>query len=593
MEVEFSYGLNVLDDMIKRGLQDLSCDRIDCMAYNISLDYVLKLISKYGNVSKVRLYGNSQKFSISKENKTEILRLMKEKKVEVYHFSEGFQVVHAKMYRFWKGGKIVFGAIGSPNLSSNSNQNIETLVYVTDPVIIEQMWNSVSDLYSEFGIVEDPNPPESLVEISGPECIVDADLLEDLWKHQQEILRWMAQRSNSIVNIPPGTGKTKLALAYIDHIIRTRPGTTMLILVPTKTLIDQWMRVLEKNGIKAFEWDTRVESLREYLANPSKKAAVTIFSRFYEQYHDFINRVKIVRSDVVIVADECHNLYEHMAEFNDFNSRLTAINRQVWNVGLSATLDSFNVDNVRRYVSIMGGESNRYNISLPTFYSVWNNKNKTPILKPINYVPIRYRLSSDEMREYSRRSRYVGMEAHMDNPVGDQDYQAAIRRAQWLRGLEGGERALKDYLNSHIAAFNKNSIIIFVQTNEIAERIHQYLTKHPGWNPDSFAYIYDSSRNDQYRDYAMDRFKKNEGFCLISERMLSEGFDLPKVSSIILHGSHRSQRDWIQKIGRAIRYDPESPKAIADIIDIVFCSSNGDPLPIEEERFQTLTSIST
>ena len=73
--------------------------------------------------------------------------------------------------------------------------------------------------------------------------------------------------------------------------------------------------------------------------------------------------------------------------------------------------------------------------------------------------------------------------------------------------------------------------------------------------------------------------------------MLSEGFDLPKVDRVILHGSDKSERDWIQKIGRALRFDPKNPSTIAEIIDIVFCETNGEPLLLERERYETLLSI--
>jgi len=74
--------------------------------------------------------------------------------------------------------------------------------------------------------------------------------------------------------------------------------------------------------------------------------------------------------------------------------------------------------------------------------------------------------------------------------------------------------------------------------------------------------------------------------------MLSEGFDIPAISRVILHGSHKSQRDWIQKIGRAIRYDSNQPDSIADIIDVVFCDDKSNVLSIEEERHDILNSIS-
>jgi superfamily II DNA or RNA helicase len=151
---------------------------------------------------------------------------------------------------------------------------------------------------------------------------------------------------------------------------------------------------------------------------------------------------------------------------------------------------------------------------------------------------------------------------------------------------------LQQYVMAHLDSFAKRSTIVFVQTNAIAARLQSFITSQPGWNPEASIYIYDSYHEDDYRSYALEQFKRHFGFCLISEHMLSEGFDLPKVDSVILHGSNKSPRDWIQKIGRAIRYDPADPDSVADIVDVVFCDSIGEPLDLERERYECLTAIS-
>ena len=174
---------------------------------------------------------------------------------------------------------------------------------------------------------------------------------------------------------------------------------------------------------------------------------------------------------------------------------------------------------------------------------------------------------------------------------GANEPTAAIKRARWLRSLPGGVRVLQNYITSHIDGFSDKASIIFVQTNEIAEHLRDFITKQPGWNPDASTYVYDSSKSEDHNAYAFSQFKKNVGYCLISEKMLSEGFDLPKVDRVILHGSDKSERDWIQKIGRALRFDAKSPNTIAEIIDIVFCETNGEPLLLERERYETLLSI--
>ena len=75
--------------------------------------------------------------------------------------------------------------------------------------------------------------------------------------------------------------------------------------------------------------------------------------------------------------------------------------------------------------------------------------------------------------------------------------------------------------------------------------------------------------------------------------MLSEGFDVPNIDTVILFGSHKSERDWIQKIGRALRQNQDiQEQQIANIYDIVVCyPHNHNPLSQESERYNTLMTL--
>jgi len=365
-----------------------------------------------------------------------------------------------------------------------------------------------------------------------------------------------------------------------------------VVLVPTTTLVRQWISRLKKINIAAFEWGTSVSSLGSYFANPNHKVLVTLYERFFEQYHDFLKNIKIMKPNLLLVLDECHNSYGHINDLQNFSRDLQTNGTKYFLIGLSATIDSFKVLEVNDFVDFMGGPHSRFSISLQSFYSHWNKLNPTPVLKPINYTPLQYCLDASEMDKLSEFKRKIAIEMGRSSMSGSSESTTAIQRARWLRGLQGGVDTLKDYLTMNIDSFANKSTIIFVQTHEIAKAIQKFITSSPGWNPESSIYIYDSTQDEEYLSYAVSQFKKNSGFCLISEKMLSEGFDLPKIDRVILHGADKSPRDWIQKIGRAIRYDANDPDSIAEVIDIVFCEPNGAPLSLENDRYQILKSIS-
>jgi len=590
---KMEFGLNVVEKMLSKAFEDQKCDRIDCIAYNVNLDYVLRCFKKYSSLSKVNIYSNSERVTVSEENKERILQMEKSGKIKFFHLSENENIVHAKVYRFWKAGKVMFGAIGSPNFSNNSNQNFECLIYVFDNDVVDGIWTKFEEACRKLSCKQKTSIPDSIFPIEKEREKIDDSYLEGLWEHQKEILKWSTSRWNVIIDIPPGTGKTKIALTRVKHIFDTKKSTTALILVPTIPLIDQWEERLEDFGIRCFKWGTDIdENIEPYFANPTRKAIITLYSRLFEQYKDYFQYIKINKPNVIIISDECQKWYQRLEVFEEFNGLLTQMGSEIYNIGLSATLESFMKNQMERYIELMGGEQNRYGITLQAFYSNWNDLNPQPVLKPIKYFPIEYTFTSQEMDEYKKWNQKVGMESRRINLEDGEVYGAAIRRAQWVRSLEGGKEKLKEFLASHMEKFNEINSIIFVQTNVIAEEIRDFITKHPSWDKESSAYVYDSKHDPKYKHYAMEQFKKNKGFCLVSERVLREGFDLPKISKVVLHGSHTSPRDWLQKIGRAIRYDQDKPKSIAEVVDVVFHDPNKVPLQLEVERYETLQSVS-
>lgn len=592
LDVEYDLGLNVLKRMLSRGFDEFSCDEIECMAYNVNLNFVLKLFEKYSTLERVSIWSNSRKITLSGKAKDKIFELIENDRIRIYHIPDNITAVHAKIYRFKKNSAVKFLAVGSPNFSEQSNKNLESLIYIVDDPVCSEIWTKIPALFTELNV----DPQEGIpVHLSKAELVrptIDQKYLEGLWKHQIEVLEWLVSRRFSIVNLPPGTGKTEIAFRYLRYLFERDKSLTAVVLVPTLVLLRQWMTLLSKVGIYNVEWGTDLSNLGKYFADPGHKVLVTLYSRFFDQYETYENRVKILNPNLLLILDECHNTYGHLEELAEFKSIVESFGSQFFISGLSATLDSFRFWDVNDFIGLMGGPNAQFEISLLRFYSYWNDLNPNPVLKPIRYTPIKYSLSSSEMEQYKRYTRSVAIELGRAPIVGSRDHSAAIRRASWLRSLQGGVRLLEQFIVTHLDRFARKSTIIFVQTNEIAENLRDFITGRPGWNPKASIYVYDSYRDEEYRSYALAQFKKHIGFCLISERMLSEGFDLPKVDTIVLHGSRKSKRDWIQKIGRAIRFDPEEPNSVAEIVDIVFCDTRGNPLSLEKERYETLTAIS-
>ncbi|MCW3994529.1 MAG: DEAD/DEAH box helicase family protein [Candidatus Bathyarchaeota archaeon] len=593
MELEHDLGLNVLQRLFTKAFNELKCDELECMTYNVNLDLVLRLFEKYPFFSRIIIWSNTEKISFSPKNRLKIMELVDKKRILFSHISENETIVHSKIYNVKKNGETKFVAVGSPNLSDGCNQNYESLLYIYDKQICEQIWNSVPKIFESIEVIPKHSAPTELYQTEPSAIPIDPKLVETLWAHQKAILSWLINgRQSSIINIPPGTGKTEIAFAYLRHLFGIDKTLSAVILVPTTTLIRQWVERLKKVNIPGTEWGTSISSIGGYFANPYHKVLVTLYDRFFDQHVVFQKSLRIMKPNLLLILDECHNSYGHITDLRIFRNSIASSQSKCFVIGLSATIDSFKTLEVNDFLDFMGGSKNRFSISLQSFYSHWNKLNSSPVLKPIKYTPIKYCLNNAEMEKLNAFSKKIAIEMGRINLSGSSESTAAIQRARWLRGLAGGVDSLKDYISSNIDSFSQRSTVIFVQTNEIAVNIQKFITSLHGWDPDSSIYIYDSTQDDKYLNYAMQQFKKNSGFCLISEKMLSEGFDLPKIDQVILHGSDKSPRDWIQKIGRAIRFDPKDPESIADIIDVVFCQPDGNPITLENERYEVLRSIS-
>ncbi len=590
------FGLNTLDRLFEYGFIQHPSTIMHCMTFNANLDYVVKLFESYPTLGKLVLFANNEKIVHSGKNTDKIVSLIKNGQLAIHYMSGNQQILHSKIYAFYNETECTLVAVGSPNLTHNSNRSIESLLIVRSPIPNEilETWNNVPSSL-QYKLQFEPEQPPPFVFTQDMDSILQLDtrITRGLWEHQRVILEWLSNKRRSIVNIPPGTGKTTIGLRYLSLLASKESDLTTIVLVPTLTLVSQWLEILRNASFDAFEGGTTSESLEEYLCAPEGRILVTLYSRFWKLCDKIALELCTVNAPCLLIADECHNLYTNFARLNEFTEKIEREDIPYYHIGLSATIDTFQTHLMDDYLSYCGGEESRFNISLPSFYNLWNDLNPgRPILKEIEYKPYLCRLTSTEMEEYNRLTQKVGMQSSMKTLEEGQNLSAAIERARFVRSTSSGVTMLKEILDDSISEINKRSSIIFVQTNEIAEAIRSYITSHNQWDLNASAYVYDSSRNDQYLNYAMEKFRKNQGFCLVAERMLAEGFDLPSISLIMLHGSYTSERDWIQKIGRAIRYDPLHPNDFAKIIDIVFCTPKGSVLPMERERYDTLLSIS-
>ncbi|MFX0173182.1 MAG: DEAD/DEAH box helicase, partial [Candidatus Hodarchaeota archaeon] len=112
--------------------------------------------------------------------------------------------------------------------------------------------------------------------------------------------------------------------------------------------------------------------------------------------------------------------------------------------------------------------------------------------------------------------------------------------------------------------------LIFTSRIKHAMKIHSFLKDH---NIENTVLTGDSIVNDRELNQLLDQFRKGEIHTLVLVKMLSEGFDAPADTIIVVSGT-RNRREQIQRFGRATR-----PGKVAKLLELII-----DPLELDYER---------
>jgi superfamily II DNA or RNA helicase len=194
------------------------------------------------------------------------------------------------------------------------------------------------------------------------------------------------------------------------------------------------------------------------------------------------------------------------------------------------------------------------------------------ILCELSYVPLEYSLSEDDKEE--QRAQFKKYKALKERDPTISKAQLYIMLARIRKASEEKLPVFKQYLAENPEILD--DCLIFVETmdygTKVQEIIHDYTHSYRTY------YGVDNEVN-------LDDFSNGEVSVLITSRAISEGIDIKSVRNIILFTSDRSKGKTIQRVGRALRTDPDDPDKVANVVDFVVSEDiNYDPETDEDER---------
>jgi superfamily II DNA or RNA helicase len=215
------------------------------------------------------------------------------------------------------------------------------------------------------------------------------------------------------------------------------------------------------------------------------------------------------------------------------------------------------------------------------------------ILCEFDYIPLEYELSDDDKQKQKEAySKYAGLKENNPNiPIS----QLYILLSRVRKESEEKLPVFENYLDNNETILDK--CIIFVETKDygldVQEIIYDYV--------DEFHTYYGEDDEEE-----LEKFSEGELSTLVTSKAISEGIDIQAIKNIILFTAPRSKGTTIQRIGRALRKDPDNPNKSANIIDFVVGSDihgdtesttdsddDEDMTPPDAERYRWLKDLSS
>ncbi|MCL4480191.1 MAG: DEAD/DEAH box helicase family protein [Candidatus Thermoplasmatota archaeon] len=406
--------------------------------------------------------------------------------------------------------------------------------------------------------------------------------LELYYYQTQAIAAWENAGKKGILSMATSTGKTITALSAIRPLVES--GYPILVLVPTKILIEQWEAEIKKfypevpmlvaGGGRDWKASTSKRMFISHVMNP-RIILSTLGTASTSDFVEFITQAK----DLVMVADEVHRMgSEHYR-------RLLSV-PCLARLGLSATPERlFDVEGSQALATAFG---DRPVFTLPLDGKVKlrsDSSTEVPILGKFlsryhyDFYPIK--LNNTEQGEWNkittRIKRFAAANSNkekgaVDAHLNDFIKLQLIKRARIIKNAESKIKVAQQIVEEKYPPEGK--WIVYCDNETQMNSVWGTLVNA---NPSTRIWRYFSGMSADERELTLGQIQETPGI-VVSIKCLDEGVNMPSVNGAIILASSTNPREYIQRRGRVLRLFPN--KGIVQIIDTLVLpevEEEGDP----------------
>ena len=371
------------------------------------------------------------------------------------------------------------------------------------------------------------------------------------WQENAFPLWWAKKRG--IIKVVTGGGKTVFAIHCLKKYLEEEPKKSILIVVPSIALLDQWYEGISLNFKNK---DIALNGGGEQITDLSKVCITTI-----DSLKNIISKVE--QQSTLLIVDECHKIgTEKRGEMLAGNWHAT--------LGLSATPERDYDDNFYIIIKkILGDIIFDYDyIDAREDEVIVNFKLLYAYAEMTEAENDKYK---DFTKKIQRRAATIGGNNMNDYPLKMLIFNRARMVKNSKNRIPSGVKLLQKY--------KRDSWIVFTENKKQAKEFNQIINKK-GFKSG----IYNTDLNDEERQENLEAFKSGKLNVLVSCTALDEGFDMPEADGAMILSASSSKRQRIQRMGRVLRITANKENAL--IVTVYSSKTEYEKLREESNRYK-------
>lgn len=408
-----------------------------------------------------------------------------------------------------------------------------------------------------------------------------------LFPHQKRAVQWWIKNQyNSMFIMATGTGKTRTAIGCILEKLKDNEPLLVIVSTPQTMLSEQWKnefadlevpisRRIMVDGTGGEKKKAEMVALLMDINQGVRKNGVVFTTHNSASRPDFIDIIlkEKKKCKILFICDEAH-----AAGSNIFKKGLLA--EYDYRIGLTATPKRmFDEEGTLNLLEYFG--NNSFEFSISEAMNTINPLTGYRFLNPYSYHPIFVPLNEKETEEYRKKTKQIIAEKHKKEPDISKIENLYKARARIIKNADGKIEILESLIEK-LDPRTMSNTIVFVSDKHL-DRV-MCLLKQKGARPGKITEdVSAKSRKGvpSERNQEIKAFNKHERGCLVAINCLNEGIDIKNAYRAILLSSSTNEREYIQRIGRVIRYAPGKP--VSEIYDFIVLLDDNS-LPASEKN---------